>query len=337
MKISNLEVYGIIYKIENLVNGKVYIGQTTMGFEQRYHVKGIDVERVYKYHKRNKLKNRPYNNYLLNSIEKYEFNSFKVDKVFDLAFSKDELDIKEQCWIQYYNSYKNGYNQNLGGHGNLGHEGLVKENNPSSRKVVQLTLEGDFVRDWNCVSYIEENLGISTSHIISVCNNKYGRKSSGGYLWVYKEEYDENIKYKHIIKENANKKSIVQLSLKGEYLNTYDSLQEASDNNDDIKVKGISKCCNGIRKSYKNYIWLFEENYDETNNYQYNAKSTGKSKDILVFDKNMNFIKECNTIDDVVVNYGYSRTSLYNHLHNRGNRIKEHIFIFKENYKSSSI
>nr|DAX85667.1 MAG TPA: intron associated endonuclease [Caudoviricetes sp.] len=28
MKVGNLEVYGIIYKITNKVNGKVYIGQT---------------------------------------------------------------------------------------------------------------------------------------------------------------------------------------------------------------------------------------------------------------------------------------------------------------------
>ena len=29
MLIGSLEVYGIIYKIENLVNGKIYIGQTS--------------------------------------------------------------------------------------------------------------------------------------------------------------------------------------------------------------------------------------------------------------------------------------------------------------------
>ena len=51
MKIGNLEVYGIIYKIENLVNGKVYIGQTIQGFDKRYSENGINsVEKVYNHH-----------------------------------------------------------------------------------------------------------------------------------------------------------------------------------------------------------------------------------------------------------------------------------------------
>lgn len=41
MKIGNIEAYGIIYKIENLINKKVYIGQTTRnnGFKGRYNAK----------------------------------------------------------------------------------------------------------------------------------------------------------------------------------------------------------------------------------------------------------------------------------------------------------
>jgi hypothetical protein len=106
MKIGNLEIYGVIYKIENLVNGKVYIGQTTRnkGFDGRYNRKGIDIERVYESYKANKKIKSYYNKHLYDSINKYGFNAFKVDKIFDVAFSKQELNIKEQCWISFYNS-----------------------------------------------------------------------------------------------------------------------------------------------------------------------------------------------------------------------------------------
>ena len=33
MKIGNLKIYGIIYKIQNKINNKVYIGQTISGFD----------------------------------------------------------------------------------------------------------------------------------------------------------------------------------------------------------------------------------------------------------------------------------------------------------------
>ena len=53
MKIGNLECYGVIYKITNKVNGKVYVGQTSKsgGFKKRYDYGGDGIIRVYKYHK----------------------------------------------------------------------------------------------------------------------------------------------------------------------------------------------------------------------------------------------------------------------------------------------
>lgn len=137
MKIGNLEVYGIIYKITNLINNKIYIGQTTAGFNRRYSYFGNnDIERVYKYHKHYKDIEGYYNPHLLNAIEKYGFDNFKVDKVFDIAFSKEELDIKEQSWISIYDSFENGYNRCEGGKGSKGkkHTDEWKENHSSIMK-----------------------------------------------------------------------------------------------------------------------------------------------------------------------------------------------------------
>ena len=109
-----MNIYGTIYKIENLVNGKVYIGQTTVGFDRRYgniSKRMSPIEKVYHYH----INKNYCNKHLLSSIEKYGFENFKVYKIIDVAFSKQELDIKEQVYINLYNSIKNGYNIKEGG------------------------------------------------------------------------------------------------------------------------------------------------------------------------------------------------------------------------------
>ena len=70
-------VYGVIYKITNVVNGKVYIGQTTRDFNNRYCAKGKGIERVYNYHKRlKKVDIKGFNRHLCDSISKYVFNIF---------------------------------------------------------------------------------------------------------------------------------------------------------------------------------------------------------------------------------------------------------------------
>lgn len=119
MKIGNLEVYGIIYKITNKINNKVYIGQTSRkyGFKDRYSYSGKGIERVYKYHQSNKSNKLLYNSHLLRSIEKYDFEAFQVNEIFDIAFSKDELNIKEELWIKIYKSNNGnyGYNHSTGG------------------------------------------------------------------------------------------------------------------------------------------------------------------------------------------------------------------------------
>lgn len=135
MKIGNIEVYGIIYKITNKVNGKVYIGQTVKGFNKRYGYNGIGIERVYKHHKRRK---ENCNQHLLRSIEKYGVDAFEIMEVFDIAFSKQELLLKEKCWIAIYKSYNSefGYNKTLGGEGTYGYS-FWHEKDESELKILR--------------------------------------------------------------------------------------------------------------------------------------------------------------------------------------------------------
>lgn len=102
MLIGNIEVYGIIYKITNRINGKVYIGQTIRPFDMRY--SGGNIANTC-------------NTHLQSSINKYGVENFSVVKIFDIAFSKVELDIKEDFYITLYNSSDRrfGYNKQSGG------------------------------------------------------------------------------------------------------------------------------------------------------------------------------------------------------------------------------
>lgn len=96
--------YGVIYKITNKVNNKVYIGQTTRkgGFDERYGY--------------NFFKNI-HNKHLKRSVEKYGESNFEIDKEFYIAYSKEELNNKEKYYIDLFksNDYNYGYNIKAGG------------------------------------------------------------------------------------------------------------------------------------------------------------------------------------------------------------------------------
>lgn len=121
-------LYGIVYKITNKANGKCYIGQTTWSFEHRYGCSGAcDIERVYNTYKSKKERGEGYNKHLFSAIEKYGFYSFTVEKKFDIAFSKEELDEKEAYYILKFNCIENGYNSKEGGaHGKYSIEARKK-------------------------------------------------------------------------------------------------------------------------------------------------------------------------------------------------------------------
>ena len=100
-------VYGIIYKVTNIINQKVYIGQTV----QTLHKRRIRHESGSR--KRNTLI------HFHRALKKHSFEKFKWE-VLEYCHDKTELDDLEYHYILQFNSYKNGYNQTFGGEGSCG-------------------------------------------------------------------------------------------------------------------------------------------------------------------------------------------------------------------------
>lgn len=55
-----------------------------------------------------------------------------------------------------------------------------------SKKILQYTLDGEFVREWESQIEAATELNIRQGNISSCCKEK--RKTAGGYIWKYKEE-----------------------------------------------------------------------------------------------------------------------------------------------------
>ena len=103
-----------IYKITNMVNGKVYIGQS------------VDIEKRWNEHKRDKDNKRykEYNKPLYRAMRKYGLENFSFEII--LECEDWELDGWEEYYIFIYNAYahntdSNGYNLTFGGEGNRGY------------------------------------------------------------------------------------------------------------------------------------------------------------------------------------------------------------------------
>ena len=87
-----------IYKITNIINNKPYIGQTIRPVEQRFH-RHI-----------NDALNNILDTHFARAIRKYGKENFIIETI-DIASTQEELNQKEQYWIQYYDAINNGYNE----------------------------------------------------------------------------------------------------------------------------------------------------------------------------------------------------------------------------------
>ena len=182
----------IIYKITNIKNNKVYIGQTTGTLENR-------VKRHFYDANRNNTK-------FCRAIRKYGKDSF-ISEIIDYADTKEELDEKEIYWIKYYNSSVDGYNTTLGGEDAFTYRNKTKEEMDSIKKLISISKLGsknphsravkcknmetneEFFFDTviECVRFfgVEET---NHSFVTSRCNRKINCLYKKKWAIAYKEE-----------------------------------------------------------------------------------------------------------------------------------------------------
>lgn len=158
-----------IYKIENLINGKCYIGQS------------VDIQKRWKAHKNSAFNtmDKSYNYPLYKALRKYSLENFSFEILEECLIQ--ELNEKEKYFIKKYDSFFNGYNQTLGGDTskNINKEniiGIISDLENTSLK------HKEIAEKWNVSQ--ETVQGINT-----------------GRYWKYDREYPIQARYSYLGKD----------------------------------------------------------------------------------------------------------------------------------------
>lgn len=123
--------------------------------------------------------------------------------------------------------------------------------------IVQLDLMGKFIKQYISAKEASKMTGIRTGSITSCCNHH--KKSAGGYVWVFLDEYLDGFQPNFIVIHN---RAIVQLSMDDNFIAEYNTVIEA-DRTLGINQSSIIKCCKGKQHSACGFKWMYKEDYEK--------------------------------------------------------------------------
>lgn len=268
---------GTIYKIENVVNGKAYIGQTVR--KPKYRINR---------HLTSLREGTHYNTYLQRAYDKYGENSFKVDVLEKVP--QTELDERERHWISYYRNTNGAYNSESGGNKLKTHSketrkkisiatkkalsnpevrsklGLKGSSNPNASKVICINTGEVF----ETMTEAANKFNLNRTQIFEVCNGNY--KSAGYYThgtplqFAY---YEEGKEYELQDVGGFKSPKKVILTNTGEI---FSSMHEGA-RKYNLSQGSISKCCKGDIKSAGKLpngeysVWVYKEDYNPNKEY----------------------------------------------------------------------
>ena len=200
-----------IYKIENKLNGKIYIGKTLKTVQERWKEHCHDF-------KRERCEKRP----LYSAMNKYGIENFFIEEIEQCE--ANILSEREKYWIEYYNSFKYGYNATIGG-------------------------DGRSYLDYDLILSLWQE-GKTAKEIAKILNHdEYSVRLALDIKGITSEKRQE----RSII---LRSKSVAKLDLNtGEILEVFPSQMEAYRSLGKQQSGHISQVCNGKRKTAYGYKW----------------------------------------------------------------------------------
>ena len=218
-----------IYKYENNINHKVYVGQS------------VDCQARYRMHKYMSLHQelKEYNLPIHKALAKYGLHNFTFTIIEEC--SKEKLNEREAFWIRHCDSDRKGYNATLGGDESHIHFGVPIE---------LFDLEGTYVATYPNITEAAKAIGVSRNTIYGII---YGnRLSTRGFQFRRVGENKEITKYSN---RQGGKIKIGQIDKESNRVikvweSSYQAARELG-----LDSSAIIKCCKGKLKSTGGFKW----------------------------------------------------------------------------------
>lgn len=176
--------YGVVYCITNNINSKQYVGVTTRNIEQRFeeHCKADST--------------------IGKAIRKYGKQSFDIETI-DYADDKEELYESEIHWISKLNTFKNGYNQTLGGEGVINYTKLEIHLNTKQQRFIEYTTTKNSqpINIYNHSDMVESLL-LNMIQLYLTADTRADKKKSAKLLNKLNNEYKRQIAKTNLIDIN---------------------------------------------------------------------------------------------------------------------------------------
>ena len=227
------EEVGIIYGWYCTVTDKWYIGQT-VNPEKRFN---CHIDRAI---------NKKDKTYFYNSIRKYGLENF-VYCVLEENVLRENLNMREMGWIEYYDSFYCGYNMTAGGNQTIFSEEFKEKMSEANKGRIP----------WNKGKhgiYSEETL----KKLSESLKGKPGYWTNKHLSEETKKKLSESLKGKPSWqkgKPSYNRKPVSKYDLNGNFIKKYNCITDALKENP--KAGHIGEVCNGYRKQTGGFIWKY--------------------------------------------------------------------------------